>query len=73
MKHEFKILKNRQIEIYDDYDKIPEDFDHIISFKPWIPDGPHTHDEHSEISEWNNKLQNLIKKEKENASRNKNR
>ena len=53
------------------YDDIPEQFDNIIKFLPDIPDGPHSHDDHDEISKWNERLQQLM--EKELASSNKNR
>jgi hypothetical protein len=69
---EFVILRNGILETYDNYDDIPEEFDNVIRFIPDFPEGPHTHDEHEEMSFWNQKLQELIKREK-NASCNKNR
>lgn len=69
MKHEFVILRKGVLETYNKYEDIPEDFDHIIKFLPDIPDGPHTDEQHEEIESWNEKLQELLKKER-NASSN---
>jgi hypothetical protein len=71
MAHEFVILVNGELVTYTNYDDIPEQFDNIIKFLPDIPDGPHSHDDHDEISKWNERLQQLM--EKEPASSNKNR
>ena len=71
MAHEFVILVNEELVTYTNYDDIPEQFDNIIKFLPDIPDGPHSHDDHDEISKWNERLQQLM--EKERASSNKNR
>ena len=71
MAHEFVILVNGELVTYTNYDDIPEQFDNIIKFLPDIPDGPHSHDDHDEISKWNERLQQLM--EKELASSNKNR
>jgi hypothetical protein len=69
MKHEFVVLRKGVLETYNKYEDIPEDFDHIIKFLPDIPDGPHTDEQHEEIESWNEKLQELLKKER-NASSN---
>lgn len=69
MKHEFVILRKGVLETYNKYEDIPGDFDHIIKFLPDIPDGPHTDEQHEEIDSWNEKLQELLKKER-NASSN---
>ena len=71
MAHEFVILVNGELVTYTNYDDIPEQFYNIIKFLPDIPDGPHSHDDHDEISKWNERLQQLM--EKERASSNKNR
>lgn len=70
MAHEFVILRKGILETYNQYEDIPDDFDHVIKFRPDIPDGPHSHDEHDEIDQWNQKLQILMQKERDNASRN---
>ena len=69
MAHEFVVLRKGILETYNKYEDIPEDFDHIIKFLPDIPDGPHTDEQHEEIESWNEKLQELLKKER-NASSN---
>jgi hypothetical protein len=64
MKHEFVILNNGILETYTKYDDIPESFDHVIKFLPEIPDAPHTPEQHEEIEQWNDKLQELMKRER---------
>lgn len=73
MPHKFVILRNGVLETHSRYEDIPDDFDHVIEFVPDIPDGPHTDEQHEEIDAWNHRLQELLKKERENASRNQNR
>lgn len=73
MPHKFVIKRNGILETYTEYDKIPNDFEHVIEFIPEIPEGPHTEEQHEEIEKWNDKLQALMEIERENASRNKNR
>lgn len=70
MAHEFKLIVNGEMVTYTEYDKIPDIFDHVICFKPEIPTGPHTPEEHEEINAWNERLQKLMIKERNNASRN---
>jgi len=64
MTHKFVILNNDVLETYTKYEDIPESFDNVIKFLPEIPEGPHTHDQHDEISQWNDKLKELMKREK---------
>jgi hypothetical protein len=64
MNHKFVILNNGILETYTKYEDIPESFDNVISFLPEIPEGPHTDDEHDIIDQWNNKLRELMKREK---------
>ena len=71
MSHEFGILVNGKLITYTKYEDIPDVFDNLIKFKPKQLDMPHTHEEHEEMDSWNQKLQNLM--ERERASRNKNR
>jgi len=67
--HEFVIILNGELKTYSNYEDIPEQFDNLIKFKPKIPEPPHEEHQHDEIGEWNQKLQELMKREK-NASRN---
>ena len=64
MRHVFRILRKRLIEEYDDYNKIPLDFEHVIAFVPEIPAEPHTEEQHQEINSWNEKLQKLMEIER---------
>jgi hypothetical protein len=64
MNHEFVILNNGILETYTKYEDIPESFDHVIKFLPQIPEPPHTEAQHEEIEQWNDKLQELMKREK---------
>jgi hypothetical protein len=40
------------LEVYDRYEDIPDDLDHVIEFLPEIPPEPHTHQQHEEIETW---------------------
>jgi hypothetical protein len=71
MKHRFVIRDKDQLFIFDNYNDIPEEFDHVIEFRPYVPPGPHTDEQHQEIHEWNGRLQALMRRER--ASSNKNR
>lgn len=71
MAHEFVLLVKGELKTYTNYEDIPDEFDNVIKFIPKIPDGPHSHDEHEEIEKWNERLQQLM--EKERARSNKNR
>ena len=71
MAHEFVFLVNGKLKTYTKYEDIPDEFDNVIKFIPEIPDDPHSHDEHEEIEKWNERLQQLM--EKERARSNKNR
>lgn len=63
MKHEFVIRLNGQLVTYDKYEDIPMQFDNLIKFKPCVPEGPHTHEQHEEIDSWNDRLKELMKRE----------
>lgn len=69
--HKFVIIVDGELNTYTKYEDIPEDFDHVIEFKPEIPEPPHTEEQHEEIEQWNLCLQKLM--EKERASSNKKR
>jgi hypothetical protein len=61
--HKFVIMVDGELVTYTKYKDIPDNFDHVIEFVPEIPDGPHTHEQHEEIEQWNNRLQMLVAKE----------
>ena len=62
MAHKFELLIHGELKIFTEWEDIPEDFDNVISF---LPDVPHEEVEHdSEHNIWNDRLQELIKREK---------
>jgi len=63
MAHEFVVLINGLLQTYDKYEDIPLEFDNVIKFLPEIPEGPHTHEQHEELDQWNGKLKELLKRE----------
>ena len=56
------IMRRDVIEIYDRYDDIPDDLDHVIEFLPEIPPGPHTQQQHEEIDAWLGLFNRLMEK-----------
>ena len=68
MAHKFVVKRNGILETYTEYNDIPNDFDHVISFEPEVPEPPHTDEQHEELESWNEKLQALM--EIENARSN---
>ena len=63
MAHQFAILIDGKVQVFDNYDDIPETFENVIRFEPEVPPEPHTEEQHHEIEQWNNKLQKLLKRE----------
>ena len=63
IQHRFVILVNGELKTYTEYESIPQSFDNVIEFIPYIPNGPHTHDEHDEIGLWNQRLKELMRRE----------
>jgi len=66
---EFQFVVNGELVLYDKYEDIPEDFDHVIRFIPDLPepageDGEHTEEQHEELTLWNVRLQALMEKER---------
>lgn len=60
----FVIMIDGELHTFTEYNDIPETFDHVIEFAPDYPEGPHTHEQHEEISKYNDMLQELMKREK---------
>jgi hypothetical protein len=52
MGHRFVIMRRDLLEVYDRYEDIPDDLDHVIEFLPEIPPEPHTAQQHEEIEAW---------------------
>lgn len=65
MQDKFVILRNGILETYTKYEDIPLEFDNLIEFRPWVDEDHHDHDDHDheELSEWNEKLKELMKRE----------
>lgn len=64
MKGIFELIIDGELKSFDDYNQIPEEFDHVIKFIPEIPDSPHSDHDHDEIHKWNERLQKLMEKER---------
>ena len=61
MAHEFILLIDGELKTFTEYDDIPEKFDNVIKF---LPDVSHEEVDHSgENNIWNDRLQELIKRE----------
>ena len=60
----FQFIVNGELITYDKYEDIPKKFEHVIKFIPDIPEEPHTEEEHDELSLWNERLQQLMEKER---------
>lgn len=73
MTHRFVILVDGILKTYNEYDSIPDSFDNVIEFRPCVSPGPHTDEQHEEIEQWNERLRELIKRERNHASSNKSR
>jgi|TARA_B110000285_G_scaffold36781_1_gene39837 hypothetical protein len=65
MAHEFVLLINGELKTFTKYEDIPEDFDNVIKF---LPDVPHEEVDHDGPNIWNDRLQELMQKERDNAS-----
>ena len=61
---EFEFVVNGELVLYDKYEDIPEDFEHVIRFIPDVPEDHHTEEEHAEMALWNTRLQKLMEKER---------
>ena len=61
---EFEFVVNGELVLYDKYEDIPEDFEHVIRFVPDMPEDPHTEEEHAEMALWDTRLQKLMEKER---------
>ena len=66
---EFQFIINGELVTFDEYEDIPEKFEHVIKFLPDLlepegEDGNHTEEQHEELAKWNNRLQKLMEKER---------
>jgi hypothetical protein len=60
------LLHNGSFVTYDDWEDVPEDlqFRNVIKFIPDYPEEPHTEDEHAVMAVWNDRLQELLERER---------
>ena len=65
MAHEFVLLINGELVTVTEWEDIPDKFDHVIKF---LPDVPHEEVDHDGPNIWNDRLQVLMQKERDNAS-----
>ena len=64
---EFQFIINGELVTFNKYEDIPDEFEHVIKFLPDIPEpvnDDHTDEEHEELAKWNDRLQELMEKER---------
>jgi len=61
---EFQFKVNGELVTYDKYEDIPDEFDHVIKFLPDPIPEEHTEEDHAEMVLWNDRLQELMEKER---------
>ena len=61
---EFQFIINGEMVTFDNYEDVPDEFDHVIKFIPDVIPEPHTEEEHEEMAQWNTRLQKLMEKER---------
>lgn len=64
MAHRFVVLIDGELRVFDRFEDIPEVIDNVIEFLPEFKAGPHTEHEHDELDLWNDKLQELMRRER---------
>lgn len=64
MPHRFVVRIAGELRTYDRFERIPEDIEHVIEFLPEVPPPPHTDAQHEEIASWNDRLQELMRRER---------
>ena len=64
---EFQFIINGELITFVKYEDIPEEFEHVIKFRPDIPElpvGGHTQEDHDELAKWDGRLQKFMEKER---------
>jgi hypothetical protein len=58
--------KDNELLVYEAWEDIPEnlEFKHVIKFLPDVVEEDHTEEDHEEIAIWNERLQELMEKER---------
>lgn len=62
--HRFTIKDKDQLLTFNNFYDIPEEYDHLIEFKPYMPPPPHTDIEHEEIESWIPKFKQLVERQR---------
>jgi len=60
----FEVKINNKIFRFNEYNDVPESFDHLITCNFDYKEGPHTDEEHEELSKLNYYFKELMKREK---------
>jgi len=60
---EFVIKINGELVRHTKARDLPASFDHLIAFKPDIPDGPHTEEQHTAMGKYADYLQEVLSRE----------
>ena len=65
----FKFVVDGELVTITEWGDIPDEFEHVISFIPDMPepegeDGEHTEEQHEELALWNTRLQEQMEKER---------
>jgi hypothetical protein len=66
----YVIMMDSKLHTYYNYNDIPQEFDHLIEFAPEYPEPPHTEEQHEWLETLNDKLKELMSRERKNASSN---
>jgi len=61
---QFQFIIDGDLVEFDRWEDVPELFDHVIKFIPDIILPPHTIEDHEELGKWNDRLQELMEKER---------
>ena len=61
---QFQFIIGGKLVTFDNWEDVPEEFEHVIKFIPDILSEPHTDEEHEELKQWNIRLQELMEKER---------
>ena len=60
----YKVMINGKFHEYDNWNKLPLVIDNLISFKPDFEIGPHTEEQHKYINTFNDKMKEILNREK---------
>lgn len=64
MPHKFVIIVDGIEHTYRAFEDIPDQIDLVVEFAPEYPPEPHTDQQHDEIAQWPDQLDELLRREK---------